>query len=54
MGEFAHGLQERVAETRRSLAAAQADGDDYGVDVHGEQLADLTRLAREHGLEVEA
>ena len=53
MDEFAHGLQERVAETRRSLAAAQEDGDDYGVEVHGEELADLARLAREHGLDVD-
>lgn len=51
MGEFARGLQERVVEIRRSLAAAHAEGDDYGVEVHGEELANLMRLAREHGLD---
>jgi len=54
MGEFVHGLRERVVETRRLLAAAERDGDDYGAEIHGEELANLARLAREHGLDPES
>ncbi|RKS77625.1 hypothetical protein CLV35_1319 [Motilibacter peucedani] len=52
MGEFVRGLHERVAETARSLEAARAAGDDYAVELHSAELADLTRLAAEHGVDV--
>jgi hypothetical protein len=52
MGEFARGLHERVSETARALEAARNAGDDYAVELHHAELADLTRLAAEHGVDL--
>ena len=54
MGEFVNGLHERVTDTTRSLATARETGDDYAVELHTAELIDLTRLAREHGLDLTA
>ena len=54
MNEFLNGLHERIADTSRSLVAAEQAGDDYAVELHSAELIDLTRLAREHDLDLTA
>ncbi len=52
MTEFLDQLRERVASTTRQLLAAREADDPYTADIMAASLADLLRLADEHGLVV--
>lgn len=52
MREFVSEVSERVVEARRSLAEADATGDDYLAGVRLGELESLARLAAEHDVEV--
>jgi hypothetical protein len=52
MSAFEENLRQRLAVTRRALAAAQRDGDDHGVQTHASEVEDLERLAAAHGIVV--
>ena len=52
MREFVSEVSERVVVARRSLAEAEATGDDYLVGVLLGELESLGRLAAEHDVEV--
>lgn len=52
MSEFASEITERVAQASSSLADAQAEGDDYLVDVRVGELEELARVAADHDVEV--
>ena len=53
MSFFANQLQTRINEAKSSIAAARAEGDDYLVAVRASELADLHRLARDNGLDLD-
>ncbi len=52
MTEFLDQLRDRVASTTRQLLAAREADDPYTADIMAASLADLLRLADEHGLVV--
>jgi len=52
VSEFENEVSERVQEARRSLAEAEASGDEYLVGVRLGVLESLARLAADHGLQV--
>lgn len=52
MSEFASELTERVHAASTSLARAEAEGDDYLVDVRLGELESLARSAADHGVDV--
>ena len=52
MSEFTAEIRARVREAEAALAGARSDGDDFLAAVHATQLADLHRLAGEHGVKV--
>ncbi|MFC3997760.1 hypothetical protein ACFOVU_17635 [Nocardiopsis sediminis] len=51
MGEFFAEIQGRIKETRMSLLAAQAAGDDFLADTHASELEDLHRIAARNGID---
>lgn len=54
VNEVADALLARVRAARAGLAAAVRAGDAYEVAVAEDELDDAVRLARRHGLDVEA
>jgi hypothetical protein len=54
MSGFASEVRDRVIEARRSLAEAQASGDDYLAGVRVGELESLARLASENGVDLDA
>ncbi|KAA9374280.1 hypothetical protein F5972_32465 [Microbispora cellulosiformans] len=52
MSSFEEGLRQRLAATRRALAAAQRDGDHFGVQTHASEAEELERLGAAHGIVV--
>ncbi|MET9225747.1 hypothetical protein [Lentzea sp. NPDC003310] len=54
MDEFEVSLRRRVGEAREAVRLAAERQDDYAVEVHGADLANLRRLAAEHGVVVDA
>jgi hypothetical protein len=52
MGEFEGELKVRMDEVRTASAAAADAGDSFGEDVLLAELADLRRIALEHGLDL--
>jgi len=54
MDAFTAGLLQRIQSTESDLHRARESGDDFLVDVEEAELADLHRLAAEHGVEVGA
>lgn len=51
MGEFAEAVLERVRGARDGLDAAHLAQDAFAVAVAADELDDVLRLAREHGIE---
>jgi hypothetical protein len=54
VSEVAEALLTRVHAARAGLAAAVAADDAYAIAVAQDELDDAVRLARRHGLDVEA
>ncbi|SPE63489.1 hypothetical protein SNS2_4813 [Streptomyces netropsis] len=54
MSAFAEAMRERVRDARAALEAAQADGDAYAVAMAADELDDVLRLARAHGVDTGA
>ncbi|WP_369221369.1 hypothetical protein AB5J52_05520 [Streptomyces sp. R39] len=54
VNEVAEALLARVRAARAGLAAAREAGDAYAVAVAEDELDDAVRLARRHGLDVDA
>ncbi|MEV7385396.1 hypothetical protein [Streptomyces sp. NPDC091215] len=54
MNEVTEALLARVRAARAGLAAAVSAADAYAVAVAEDELDDAIRLARRHGLDVEA
>lgn len=52
LNEFAEAVRERVREARASLREALAAEDAYSVAVAQDELDDVLRLARLHGVEL--
>lgn len=52
MTEFHSEMRDRAFDAVASLKQAQANGDDYLVEVREAELENLARLAAEHGLRV--
>jgi hypothetical protein len=52
MSEFASEMTDRVHAASTSLADAEAEGDDYLVDVRIGELESLARSAADHGVDV--
>lgn len=52
MEDFASGVRRRVREARAALRAATDSGDEHAVQVHSADLAEMLRLAAEHGITV--
>jgi hypothetical protein len=50
MGQFIASIQERIRNEEEALRQAHEGGDDYLVEVHQGELADLRRLATENGV----
>lgn len=50
MGEFAQAVVERVREARDGLEAAHLARDVFAVAVASDELDDVLRPAREHGI----
>jgi len=51
--ELHQRLGERVRDAWSALRRAEATGDQYGVDVHAAELADLRRIAAANGVSME-
>ncbi|MFG3049338.1 hypothetical protein ACGFZP_00080 [Kitasatospora sp. NPDC048239] len=47
---FDQELREQLAQARKELAAARADGDADGVQAYEGRIAGLLRLAAQHGI----
>ncbi|MFI8459356.1 hypothetical protein [Kitasatospora sp. NPDC085464] len=47
---FDQELREQLAQARRDLAAARAEGDADGVQAYEGRIASLLRLASQHGI----
>ena len=54
MTEFRAEIRNRIATTRVELDRAREAGDDYLVEVRLGELESLSRLAADHGVEIEA
>ncbi|MGW1785941.1 hypothetical protein ACWCQQ_43715 [Streptomyces sp. NPDC002143] len=54
MGGFVEAVRERVREARDRLAAALEAEDAYEVAVAQDELDDAVRVARRHGINVDA
>ncbi|GHF53311.1 hypothetical protein ACWD4B_03255 [Streptomyces sp. NPDC002536] len=54
MDAFTAGILQRIENTRTDLDRARRSGDDFLADVEEAELADLHRLAAEHGVRVSA
>jgi hypothetical protein len=52
MTEFHSEMRDRAFDAVASLKQAQANGDDYLVEVSEAELENLARLASEHGLRI--
>ncbi|SES40654.1 hypothetical protein [Lentzea albida] len=52
MGEFEDNLHRRLEQAERAVCLAVEQQDDYGAEVHRADLANLRRLAGEHGVAV--
>lgn len=52
MNEFRDVIQLRIRETHESLAKARDEQDDYLVELRLGELAGLSHIAAEHGVEV--
>lgn len=52
MGDFAGSLRARVERAQEAVRIAAASGDEYRAQLHGADLANLHRLAAEHGVEL--
>ncbi|MEV6981927.1 hypothetical protein AB0M95_11800 [Sphaerisporangium sp. NPDC051017] len=50
MSAFEESLRQRLAAARRASAAAERDGDDFGVRTHAAEVEELERLAAAHGV----
>jgi hypothetical protein len=50
MGQFIASIQERIRDEEAALQRAHEGGDDYLVEVHEAEIADLRRLAFENGV----
>jgi hypothetical protein len=50
MGQFIASLRQRIRDEEAALQRAYEGGDDYLVEVHEGELADLRRLASENGV----
>lgn len=48
--EFAGNLRRRVVAAQEAVRAARAAGDEHGAEAHEADLANLRRLAAEHGV----
>lgn len=53
MDEFKESLLLRVEQAGEAVRQAVQRHDDYAAEVHGADLADLRRLAAEHGVAVD-
>lgn len=53
MDEFEESLRVRVGQAREAVRRAAERHDDYAAEVHGADLANLRRLAAEHGVAVD-
>ncbi|WP_157849892.1 MULTISPECIES: hypothetical protein [Streptomyces] len=49
---FDQELHEQLAQARRDLAAARAEGDADGVQAYEGRIASLLRLASQHGIDL--
>ncbi|MFF4214669.1 hypothetical protein [Streptomyces nondiastaticus] len=54
VSEFAEAVRRRVREAREALAEAETEGDAYGAAVAADELDDVLRLARLHGVDPDA
>ncbi|MCX2946909.1 hypothetical protein [Lentzea sp. NEAU-D7] len=54
MNEFEDSLLIRVGQAEQAVRQALEEQDEYGAEVHGADLANLRRLAAEHGVSVDA
>ncbi|MEV6946837.1 hypothetical protein AB0N07_33695 [Streptomyces sp. NPDC051172] len=52
MDTFTAGLLQRSRATEADLLRARQEGDDFLIEVEEAELADLRRLAAEHGVEI--
>jgi hypothetical protein len=52
MTEFHAEMRDRAATAVKSLKQAEANGDDYLVEVRQAELENLARLADDHGLRI--
>ncbi|KAA2258100.1 hypothetical protein F0L68_24300 [Solihabitans fulvus] len=52
MSEFAASLRDRIRQAREAVRLASEAGDEHGASAHGADLANLRRLASEHGVDV--
>jgi hypothetical protein len=52
MSEFAEDLRTQVVEAQQELRTAQANGEDYDVQVFEGRLEHLRRVAARHGIEL--
>ncbi|MCK2244712.1 MULTISPECIES: hypothetical protein [unclassified Crossiella] len=50
--EFTANILQRVAQAEAAVQAARADGDEHRADLHEADLANLKRLAGEHGVDL--
>lgn len=54
VNEFVDSLLIRVGQAEQAVRRAVEQQDEYGAEVHGADLANLRRLAAEHGVAVGA
>ncbi|MEV6717639.1 hypothetical protein AB0M48_37020 [Lentzea sp. NPDC051208] len=54
MNEFEDNLLARVEQAEQAVRQALQQQDEYGAEVHGADLANLRRLAAEHGVPIGA
>ncbi|MBP2472101.1 hypothetical protein JOF53_000973 [Crossiella equi] len=52
MSEFEANIHQRVAEAEAAVRAAREAGDEHRADLHEADLANLRRLAGEHGVDL--
>ena len=52
MGQFIASIRERIRNEEAALERAYEGGDDYEIEMHTGELADLRRLATENGVSV--
>ena len=53
MDEFEESLRLRVGQAQEAVRLAVERKDEYAAEVHGADLANLRRLAAEHGVAVD-